>query len=222
MKEYAFYYTEYHKSLVYFAYTMVKDNATAEDCVMDVWQTVIEKDSLSDRSKGFDRNIQKIFAGYLYVSVKNRCINHILSENRKSEIREQLDIDSIERDCFGLIVKAETARLMHKAVSTLPEGCKEVIKLYYWGGHNTTEIAKMLGLRTSTIKGQKNRAESLIKQIMNEDCFLLPKQKREKVNWEEAIQMTLTKTNSEIAAIFKMPVHDFTAGINRYKRTHAV
>ena len=152
------FFTLYYAALVYFARTLVEDAESARDIVEDaflrLWQ---RRDVLG---------MQGSIKSYLYTSVRNGCIDFRRREkHRRRYLRQQLlQGEPTELPVVHRMVEAETLRLVHQAVESLPRQCGRVFRLFYMEGKPLAEIATEMNLSLSTIKSQKARAIQLLRK----------------------------------------------------------
>lgn len=68
------------------------------------------------------------------------------------EIPGALDVAGDEEDIAARVVRGEQARLAHLALARLPHGTRDVVELFYLGGHSHGQVAAALRLPVSTVK----------------------------------------------------------------------
>ena len=74
-------YKKYYGSLCYYAQNYVQDAETAQDLVQDVFVRIIET------RQNFESPLH--CRNFLYLSVKNACLNHLDKENVKKQYIRQ-------------------------------------------------------------------------------------------------------------------------------------
>ncbi|HEX7845906.1 MAG TPA: sigma-70 family RNA polymerase sigma factor, partial [Chitinophagaceae bacterium] len=113
--------------------------------------------------------------GYLYKSVYHACLRWL--EREKSAARNLAAYKSLneteDQDCSVGIINAETIRLLHEAIETLPEQCRKIFKRLYVEGKTVKETAAELKLTISTINNQKARGISLLRERLGNGLMLL-------------------------------------------------
>jgi RNA polymerase sigma-70 factor (family 1) len=153
-----FFFREYYASLSYFSYNYTNDRSIAEEIagetLMKLWEL----------HKNFD-NLQAI-RSFLYDATRNASLNWIRSQKRNSRKLNELSYltEDLERNSFEQIVEAETYRETLSALKALPPQCRKIFQMLFLEGKNCQQIAKELNLSISTIRNQKARALSLIRQ----------------------------------------------------------
>jgi RNA polymerase sigma-70 factor (family 1) len=145
-----------YAGLCFFALKMIGNNSDAEDIVQDCFIRLWKREG-------------GVFAGenwkaFLYQSVRNACLNTL----RHTEVEKGLASKEItktvvnEETPLDLIIRSEMIGKIHKAVETLPPGCRQVLKLSYFESLKNEEIAKSLGVSINTVKTQKARGLKLL------------------------------------------------------------
>ncbi len=157
-------YETYYSPLVDFARLQINDREQARDIVqktfMHLWEN---RDDL-----GIEYNLQ----GYLFTSVKNRCINHhrhlkVRNEHRKStqHLRPVADGDEM--------ISKEIETRVQQAIEALPDQCKAVFKLSRFDQLKYQEIAEQLGLSIKTVEAHMGRALRQLRQDLADYLPLL-------------------------------------------------
>ena len=146
------------KTLCYFAFQILKNMAEAEDVVQD---TFIK---FWDKMADFDN--EQAIKSFLYLSVRNACLNMI---RHKKIIQNHVEIQPpnlhIEHpEILNDIVNAEVLARVYKAVETLPDGCKKIFEMSYFEELKNPQIAEILEVSVNTVKTQKYRAIKLLNE----------------------------------------------------------
>lgn len=156
----------YYPRLCYFAFKMIDDKATAEDVAQDAFVKYWNR-----RGDFVNETAAKT---YLYITVKNDCLNIIRHEGVEKKYLDQQDKNKTE-DEKGLnqLIEAEVMGEIHKAIEELPPGCRQVLKLAYFEKMKNEEIAAHLDVSVNTVKTQKARALQLLRLKLDTGSFLL-------------------------------------------------
>jgi RNA polymerase sigma-70 factor (ECF subfamily) len=156
----------YYPRLCYYAYTMVNDKEIAEDMVQDVFMR------LQGKLQNFEA--EKALKSFLYLSVKNACLNQLKHKAVEEKHADTLNLP-ISEDPIALnnLIKAEVAGEVHLALMHLPKGCKNVITLSFFEGLKNEEIAQKLNVSINTVKTQKKRALQILRTKMDPRAFAL-------------------------------------------------
>lgn len=144
---------KYHASVFFFATQLVKDSFIAEDIVAEsfikLWQ----------RKTDF-RHLPAV-KSFLYVTVKNACLNHLKQFNRHSACHEEIKyLSDTSEDLYAdqKLLKAEMLQEIWKDIEELPPVRRKIFKMIYMDGLNTFEIARELRISVDTVRVQKARA----------------------------------------------------------------
>lgn len=154
------YFKEWYPGLVVFAQQFVSSVTEAEDVVQNAFIKLFEN------FEG-EKDINAV-KGYLYKIIRNECINLIKHEavKRKHQQSAQFDIEH-EKIYLQKIVEEETYLALSKAIKSLPTQCREVLMLSLNGLKNN-EIAEDLEISVNTVKSQKKRAYSRIREQLKD------------------------------------------------------
>ena len=149
----------YYPSLCFFATKLTSEREVAEDIVEEMFVKLWVKEP--------DFHLHKNIKAVLYIGVKNACLDYI--KKRKNERAHAQALSYLleqEQEDFILneITRAEVLRELYAAISELPEGCRNVMELYYRYGLGHKDISNQLGVTVSTVKNQKARGILLLKK----------------------------------------------------------
>lgn len=140
------------------------DDESSRDIVSDVFLQLWEKrQSLT--------HVKDVKA-YLYVSARNRALNHL----RRKKLTEQLvsrenEDQSVSSDFLQTLFGTEIIRVLYAAIKELPVECKKVMELTL-DGQGTNEIAAQLDISASAVSHQKKRAVRLLREKLPQDIML--------------------------------------------------
>lgn len=98
---------------------------------------------------------------YLFVSIKNACLNWIRANQKRAVLFVSGDVQTAERplDFTGnLLAEKELARLLDRTVAALPEQRRIIFKLIKEQGLKRHEVAEILGLSIRTVENQLHKA----------------------------------------------------------------
>ncbi len=154
----------YYTGLLRFAISIVKVKEAAEEIVEDLFVAVWNKRSTIT-------NISNLRV-YLYISVKNHCLNYI---RKKGEIRI-IDLDQLDTAYTRLtlnpediMVASELLQLINKAIHELPPKCRIVFKLVKEDGLTYKEVAEVLDISPRTVENHIAVAVRKIAASLNID-----------------------------------------------------
>lgn len=149
---FAFVFDMFYGSLCYFARKLTDDKEEAEDIVLETFRKCLAM------HKNFE-TLPNIRA-FLYITARNTCLNFLKYRQRKTARNKEYvylhttDDDIIER----MRIESEVLRKIYAAVNSLPSRCREIFILTYFKGLPAGEIAKQLGISTSTVTTQRSIA----------------------------------------------------------------
>lgn len=155
-KEKAFeelYYVLYDQ-ILYFVRKIVPDHFSAEEIVSDTFL------KLYKRIEDFD-HISPI-KDFLYTTAKNAGLNYLRDSKRKLfDIEpENLSDELIEE----MAMESEVLAQIKEQIEALPGKCKEVLKMIFFEGKKTEEIARELNIEKSTVRNQKTKALNILRE----------------------------------------------------------
>ena len=146
--------------LCFFARSFVNDPAEAEDIVQDAFI------KLWDRRETF--NDLTAVKAFLYLSVKNACINYAKHVKVADKYLSALDNPIDDQIMVNKIIESEVLEEIHKALIALPEGSRKIIQLSYFDGLSNQEVADYLKKSINTVKTQKVRALRTLRVLLQE------------------------------------------------------
>ena len=151
----------FYPSLCFFADNILKDKHAAEDIVQDMLLKVWQKQQ--------DFEQFGALRSFLYTGVKNACFNQLDKVKVKARHEEYTNANpEIEADILNLIIRTEVVRQLYAMVDTLPEQCRNVIRMTFEEGMKPKEIADELGVTISTVNNQKMRGLKLLKDRLSD------------------------------------------------------
>ena len=157
----------YYKSLHAYAFTLLKEEMTAEEMVQNVFY------KLWERSETI--NISGSVAAYLYRAVHNECLNHLKHLKVRSEHqmyvshRAGQDNDSASKQ---LQVKELDTRL-RIALSELPEQCRTIFQMSRFEELRYREIADRLDISVKTVENQMGKALKILRSKLVDFLVLM-------------------------------------------------
>ena len=161
-------YLKYFPRLLRFAREYVLFEEDAENIIQDVFTTLWERRE--------DLKIHISLASYLFILIKNRCIDHLrrkkYADTGKKQMQEsfayeqQMKLYSLEALDHTLISDSDVEQIIARAVDSLPPKCREIFVLNKIDGKKYREIADKLHISVSTVENQMSIAlRKLRKQL---------------------------------------------------------
>jgi RNA polymerase sigma-70 factor (ECF subfamily) len=145
----------HYKVMLATAINMLKDVNTAKDATQDVFLQLWKKrESL---------NIQSAPGAYLKRSVINRALNQIKSRKAFVEEEQIADHQDNEADAIQQLEAQDLEAAMHKALDSLPTGCRTIFVMRRLEGMRVKEIAKKLDVSPKTVENQLTKALKVLK-----------------------------------------------------------
>lgn len=150
---------EYGDYLMRVAYLYVKNEATAEDVVQDVFIAFYEKQA---QYRG-----ESSLKTYLVRMTVNRCHDHLRSwKHKRVVLFEKVTGKNSQMTPERQYIEATEKRDLVDVLFTLSVLYREVILLYYYEEMSTVEIADVLNCPESTIRTRLQRARKQLKNRM--------------------------------------------------------
>lgn len=154
-------FTEYYPLLVVFAKKYVLDLDTAREIVQDLFVKFYEKNLLS--------NIETSIKAYLYLSVRNACLNYIKSQKTIHKHHEEiLFLANDDNDWMDYAEQTEMEEKVFKAISNLPPECADIFKMSRFEGIKNKEIAEKKNISIRTVETQISKAIKRLKSELKE------------------------------------------------------
>lgn len=160
MKDFDAVMDEHARYLVRIAYLYVKNWATAEDLVQEVFVTYFQK---SDQFRN-----EASLKTYLTKMTANRAKDYLRSWKHKKDVLFDTIFVQTKSTEENLLQKEQLA-LLEKKLFELPMKYREPLILYYYDEQSIFEIAEYLQLNENTVKTRLRRAKQQMKQFFNDE-----------------------------------------------------
>ena len=144
-----------YRPLCLYALHYIQDPDKVEDVVQECFAALWEKQQAGAAVSNP--------RAYLYMAVRNRCLDHLRKTGFKTE-------ELNPRDTYGLIddddaqERAQIEARLWTAIDRLPEKCREVFLLSKRDGLKYEEIAQELGISENTVRNQISKALRILKE----------------------------------------------------------
>ena len=151
----------YYNELFFYAKSLCRDELLAKDLVQEVffglWQ---KRESL---------NTKTVLRGWLYLTLKNRFLDHIKKYRKETYFLEKSYSDTMDALAQqdhqeNLSRKLE---LLDKEIQLLPKKCKQVLIMSKKEGLTNTEISNYLDISVKTVEGHLSNAYKILKEKLN-------------------------------------------------------
>jgi RNA polymerase sigma-70 factor (ECF subfamily) len=151
------------KPLYVRAYAIVRDNQLAEDIVQEVWI-----DFWNRRETIQNNQIES----FLFQAVRFKAYNEYRNRSNRQRILEGLweTYKTLTNSVTQSIEFNETQIILEKAISELPEKCRNVFLLSRYEGLPHSEISKRLGISNKTVE---NHITNALRVLRNKVATLL-------------------------------------------------
>lgn len=163
-------YTVFYSRMKRFAKSYVIYEEDAENIVQDIFIDIWEKK--------IDLTVISNVRGYLFLILKNRCIDYIRRKRSESktfsaiqkeyEINLMLKLDSLEALDNKILTDPDIDALIEKAIENLPEKCRQIFIMNKIDCKKQREIAKELNISINTVESQMSIAYKKLKEDLKE------------------------------------------------------
>lgn len=146
----------YYRMLLRFAGYYISEINTRKDIVQDIFLSLAEN--------RIDFKSESHLKAYLYVAVKNRCLQYLRNHKTHREhghaYLKELDNDDYFSD---KVVEHEVINKLIDEINNLPDSYRNVYLLSLEGKKNQ-EIACQLGITVETVKSYKKKGKKILIQ----------------------------------------------------------
>ena len=158
---------EHYKPLHAYAFTLLKDEAAAEEMVQNVFYKMWERTETL--------TISGPVGAYLYRAVHNESLNYLKHQKVRSEhsLRVSYHMDGRGESAHRQVQVKELEEKIRTALSELPEGCRTVFQLSRFEDMKYSQIADHLGISVKTVENQMGKALRLLRTRLAEFLTLL-------------------------------------------------
>ena len=155
-KAYVFLFEQYYNRLYRFAANYLRDPKAAHDIVQDLFMDLLEKSEVL--------NITTSVKAYLFVMVRNRCLNFLRNLKIKDSYIQNVLEAHLYSDTVDAIDEGSVLDELQVIVDKMPPGMKEVFRLRVTEDYTFKEIAEKLGISENSAKVQMNGAIRMIRE----------------------------------------------------------
>lgn len=154
-------YHRYKGILFMHAFKVLKDEEEANDLVQELFTTLwLRRDEISIISN---------LSGYLYQSIRNKCLDQIAHKAVKDRYVESLATFLENGVCITdeQMREKELSELIEKEISCLPVKMREVFELSRFKEYSYNEIAEELNISDKTVKKQVHNALQILRKKLD-------------------------------------------------------
>lgn len=149
-------YLKYRNLMFYVARKILNNQQDAEDAVHQAFVSIIENlEKISDVDCPKTRS-------YIVIIVERKAID-LMRKNEKVVSMESID------EATGIKISLPDDDGISNAFANLPARYREVLLLHYDNGYSTKEIAKMFGMKRSTVQKLLWRAKNALQEILDKE-----------------------------------------------------
>lgn len=158
VRAFEYLYDTYKKSLLGVIFTIVKDDAIAEEILQDAFIKAWNNADSYNSSKG------RFFTWMLNIA-RNAAIDKTRSKNFKNSQKNQSSDNFVDiLETYDNLDASTNSIGIKKFVDKLAEKCKEVINLLYFKGYTQKEASETLKMPLGTVK---TRNRNCINELRN-------------------------------------------------------
>lgn len=163
VEEFGVLFKKYFASMCIVAKRYISDTQAAEDIVQDIFIRLWEK----------KQEYQEIpdLQVFLYVWIKNRCLDYLRSKKNRVEYTqsELIHQEEIFRD---ITQEEEICRMLDETIALLPSQSAKIIRLTLEGKQNK-EISESLNISVNSVKTLKYNALHAMRTRLKKEYYLL-------------------------------------------------
>ena len=152
---------KFYSSLCLFAKQYLKDHATAEESVQDMFVRIWEKRQ--------NLHIETSVKHYLFRSVRNHCLNQIQHEKIKNQYASKvIESANQEIDSSQFFIEVDLLKRIENSINSLPPKRQEIFKMSREQGLKYKEIAEELNISVKTVEAQMGLALKYLREELKE------------------------------------------------------
>ncbi len=153
-------YARYRKRLMYFCKRFLKNDASVEDLIQDIFIQLWETRQTLDPDLSF--------SGYIHTMARNRILNifrqfDVHNKFTQNILKSWLNVDNNTED---EIMDRNYSELLDKAIGVLSPKQREVFRLSRMEGFSYKEISEILNISVPTVQEHASLALKKIKEFL--------------------------------------------------------
>jgi len=152
---------KYYSALCHYGFQLLQDSEMAEEIVQELFVRIWEKrESLT---------IESSVKHYLFISVKNQCLNHLQHQKiRRQYADKMMKSSEQEIDTEQYFMEVELIKRIEKSIESLPPKRQEIFRLSREQGLKYKEIAEELNISIKTVEAQMGLALKFLRAELKE------------------------------------------------------
>jgi len=152
---------EYGNNVLRLCYMFLRDIHRAEDAFQETFIRVYKKyknfKGLSSEKTWISRIAINVCKDFMKTSWFKRVV-----------LKDEIETGNQDCSLDNEILKIDDRQQLYKQVLNLPPSYKQVILLYYYLEHDTTEISKILKIAEGTVRSRLHRARGILRNNLKE------------------------------------------------------
>lgn len=160
-KAFNFFFHLHYAALTLFCFRIIKDKEAAEEIVQDAYL------KLWERHENFYH--ASALKSFLFTVCKNASLDWLRHRKKETLNKQQIKYLSADSETSVLhhMIAAEVYADIHAAINTLPPQCRTIFRMLFLERKDYAQVAAELSLSVSTIRNQKARALTLLRNRVN-------------------------------------------------------
>lgn len=160
-------YNTYRKQMFMVAYSLLQNNADAEDVVHDVFLNIISKHLETIEKIKSDNDLRN----YLLKATKNTALDTIKRKTRRDKIFDNSDLSDVKDISDDSFVEMVSTHLEYEtivnAIKCMDEKYREVLYYHFIQDMTVKEVSGILDRSISTVKMQIVRGKKILLSLVN-------------------------------------------------------
>ncbi|WP_164668168.1 sigma-70 family RNA polymerase sigma factor [Virgibacillus doumboii] len=152
---------EYSQSVLWLAYTYVKEKQLAEEVTQDVFMTCYNKISSFKNQSSIKTWMYRITVNKCKDELRKKSFKRFLLRNEQS----QDNWGAYENHPESILVQEMEDEVLTNNVMSLPTKFREVIYMHYFEDMKIREISEIFNVKLNTIKTRLNRGRSMLRKM---------------------------------------------------------
>lgn len=153
-------YINFYGSIVAYCFVYVFNIDDARDITQEVFCKAYEQQNL------FDKTFH--IRGWIYTVARNQCIDFQGHKKHISYNLEQEIEDTNLSNPREKLSEKEDLLIIRDIISNIPERCREIVILKYFGDFSCSKIAKILGIKKGTVWSRLAYGRECLRKVLRE------------------------------------------------------